>query len=74
MRVTCSLCQFEVSGACQKKSRKNKPATVKLEKRRNCSLFVEDTLKVFSKFKKSQAHRSNIRKIQIKSSSVRGEG
>jgi hypothetical protein len=58
MRVTCKLCQFEKEGACTKKRQGGKPKKIKLSKRRTCNIYEEDAMKVFSQFRKREAHRA----------------
>lgn len=66
MRVTCSLCKFESEGTCTKKSRSGKAPRVKLTKRRTCGVYVEDPMKVFTDFRKREAHRTKLREQGIK--------
>ena len=66
MRVTCRLCKFESAGACTKKRKSGKPQKVKLTKRRTCGIYVEDPMKVFTDFRKREAHRTKLREQAIK--------
>ena len=66
MRVTCKLCQFEKAGACIKKRQGGKPKKIKLSKRRTCNRYEEDAIKVFSQFRKREAHRAALRQQELR--------
>lgn len=66
MRVTCKLCKYESAGGCVKKRKAGQNQKVKLTKRRTCGIYVEDPMKVFTAFRKSEAHRSKMREQAIR--------
>ena len=62
MRVTCNLCKFESAGTCSKK----RQAKVELTKRRTCSSYQEEPMKVFTQFRKKEKHRANIKRQEMR--------
>lgn len=70
MRVTCKICQFEKNGACIKKRQGGKPKKIQLTKRRTCKVYEEDTMKVFTQFRKKEAHRAALRQQELKRSQM----
>lgn len=66
MKVTCKLCKFESKGACLKKKQGGQPKKIKLTKRRNCGLFQEDTMKVFTEFRKKEANKVKMRQVAVR--------
>jgi hypothetical protein len=70
MRVTCNLCKFESAGACTKKLQGGQPKKIKLTKRRTCGVFQEDPMKVFTAFRKKEAHRAKMREASVRRAKV----
>lgn len=66
MRVRCKLCEFESNGRCLKKRRNGSPISVKINKPRNCDLYSEDALKVLGQFRKSEAHKAEMKRQELR--------
>jgi hypothetical protein len=44
--IRCRFCVNELNGACGKKSKGGRPQKIELNKKRNCDLYKEDTMKM----------------------------
>lgn len=65
MRVRCKFCQFEDGGTCSKKS-----SRVKINKPRTCSLYKEDSFRVFQQYKKEEKHKIKLRKMALQRAKI----
>lgn len=61
MRVKCKLCKFEEKGTCSKKK-----SVVRVNKPRRCGMYSEDALKVLEQYRKSEAHKSELKRQEMR--------
>lgn len=66
MRVRCNLCEFEDNGRCLKKRRAGSPIAVKINKPRNCDKYSEDALKVLGQYRKTEAHKAELKRQDLR--------
>jgi len=66
MKVKCCLCEFEKAGFCLKKKKRGKPIKIKTSKGRTCDKYSEDGMRVFSQYRKKEAHKAGIQQQTLK--------
>ena len=63
MRVQCCFCEYEEDGFCSKKKRGGKPTKIKTNKRRTCTSYSEEAVRVLSDYRKKERHKATLRNL-----------